>query len=100
MRGAGTVETHCGDKRLRRHILAQPWSKYLGNPGLGNGSRGKCSKGQGETKEQTIGDSEILVWRRVMPRWADDPVRRLEMLGWRRSKYRCVEYPVQVISQG
>ena len=43
MRGEGAGGTHGGDKRQRRHILVQPWSKHCGKIRGHDGARGKCS---------------------------------------------------------
>ena len=49
IRGEGTVGTHGGDNRLRRHILGQPCRESRRNPGGGDRVILTCSRGWGET---------------------------------------------------
>ena len=47
IRGEVAGGTHGGEKRCRRHILGQPWSKYHGKLGGINGVRVKHSRVRG-----------------------------------------------------
>ena len=62
MRGEAAGGTHDGDKRLQRHSLGKPWSKYRGKLGGGYGVIGTHIRGQGETSgagKQGFGDAEM-----------------------------------------
>ena len=59
MRGEGAGGKHGLEKRCRIHILEQPWRKYHGKPGGGDGVRVTCSRDRGETTgadERGFGD--------------------------------------------
>ena len=72
---------HGGANRCRRNILGGPWNKYRGNPGGGKGVIMSGSRGQGGRQQgQSSGYSDIWMQRRATPRWAEDPVWRMEML--------------------
>ena len=47
MRGDVARGASGGNKRRKRHILEQPWSKYRENLGKCNGARGTCSRVRG-----------------------------------------------------
>ena len=95
MKGGGSGGTHGGYKNHQRYSLGKPWSKYHRNIGAYDGGILTCSRGQRETVGGASVDSEILGWIRSTPRWVDDPVQMLEIMGQKQVRPSWEENPVR-----